>query len=78
MDYICQECRRVLYNRRLTHCGFCGAPIPEELRFTPEQIAKLDQEMADLAEQRRKRQLAIEEDEKEQRAREVGENFDFP
>jgi hypothetical protein len=31
----------VLYNRRLKSCGFCEAPIPEELRFSPAEIAGL-------------------------------------
>jgi hypothetical protein len=71
MSYLCPECQRELYNRRLAHCGFCGAPIPEELRFTPEQIAKLDREMADLDERRKQRQLEAEKDEKERREREI-------
>ena len=38
MSYNCPTCQRLLYNRRLKHCGFCGAQIPESLRFTPEEI----------------------------------------
>ena len=55
MKYQCPNCRRVLYNRRLKNCGFCGATIPEELRFTPEEIAALDHELAvvELFRQRR-------------------------
>jgi predicted nucleic acid-binding Zn ribbon protein len=67
MNYNCPKCHRALYNRRLTHCGFCGAAIPDELRFTSEEIAKLDREMGDLEEQRRQRQLAA--DKKEAAAR---------
>jgi len=53
----------MLYNRRLTHCGFCGAQIPESLRFTPEEIAALDLKMAELEEQRRQRERAAAEEE---------------
>ena len=77
MNYFCPKCQRDLYNRRLTHCGFCGAPIPEKLRFTPEQIAKLDQEMAELDERRKQRQLAAEKDEKERRQREADSSASF-
>ena len=59
----------MLYNRRLTHCGFCGAQIPDDLRFTPEEIAALDQKMAELEEQRRQRErVAAEEEEARRRA----------
>ena len=61
MSYRCPTCQRVLYNRRLAHCGYCGAQIPENLRFTTEEIAALDREIAELAEQRKVRQRAAEE-----------------
>jgi hypothetical protein len=59
----------VLYNRRLKNCGFCGTPIPESLRFTPEESAALERKMADLEEQRRQRQLAADKEEAEKRQR---------
>jgi len=62
----------VLYNRRLTHYGFCGAEIPESLRFTPEEIEALDLKMAELEEQRRQRERAAAEEE-EARRREAGD-----
>lgn len=64
MSHRCPSCQSVLYNRRLTHCAFCGAEIPESLRFTPEEIAALDRKMAELEEQRRRRERkAVEEEE---------------
>ena len=69
MSYQCPKCQRALYNRRLRQCGFCGAPIPDEWRFTPEEIAKLDREMAELEEQHRQRQLAADKEEAEARQR---------
>jgi regulator of protease activity HflC (stomatin/prohibitin superfamily) len=59
----------VLYNRRLKHCGFCGAQILESLRFTPEEIAAIDRQMVELEEQRKQRQRAAEEEEAATRRR---------
>ena len=63
MKYQCPTCQRVLYSRRLSHCGFCGAPIPDGLRFTPEEMAAIDQQMAELEKQRKKRERDAKEDE---------------
>ena len=64
MNYQCPTCQRVLYNRRLPKCGFCGASIPESLRFTDEEIAKMDKKMANLDEERvRRERVAAEEEE---------------
>lgn len=52
----CPVCDRILYNRRLSQCGFCGSEIPAYLRFTPEEEAKLDQEMADFTAAREERE----------------------
>jgi hypothetical protein len=73
MSKHCPKCQRVLYNRRLTHCGFCGGPIPDELRFTPEEIAVLDRKLADLEEQKRQRELAAAKEEEEARHRDAGD-----
>ncbi len=73
MSYHCPICKRVLYNRRLTHCGFCGAKIPENLRFTPEEIAAVERKMADLEEQRRERERARAKEEEEARRRDSGD-----
>lgn len=54
----CPSCQRLLYDRSLTHCGYCGARIPESLRFTKEQIAAIDRDMAELEEQRHQRLVA--------------------
>lgn len=45
MSYYCPTCQRLLYNRRLKRCGFCDAAIPENLRFTPEEIAAQDKKV---------------------------------
>ena len=71
MSHKCPSCERILYSRRLKACGFCGAPIPEELRFTPDEIAAQDRKMAEFEEQRRKRQRAAEKEEEEARQRDA-------
>lgn len=71
MSHKCPSCQRVLYNRRLAQCGFCGAAIPESLRFTAEEEAALKREEADLDQRRKDRQRAadIKEEQREQKRR---------
>lgn len=72
MAHHCPNCQRVLHNRRLTHCDVCGAAIPEELRFSPEEIAALDRKMQALSAQRLKKdRVADKEHEEAQRRRAV-------
>lgn len=37
----CPSCNRALYDRTQKKCGYCGAGIPEALRFSPEMIDDL-------------------------------------
>lgn len=67
MNYQCPTCQRELYNRRLKNCGFCGASIPESLRFTADEIAAMDKEMADLEKERVRRETVAAEEEEERR-----------
>jgi len=67
MNYRCPTCERVLYNRRLKKCGFCGASIPESLRFTAEEIETIDKKMADLEQERVARERAAAEEEARRR-----------
>lgn len=60
MKHNCPNRNRVLYNRRLKRCGFCGAVIPEDLRFTPEETAALERKIADVEASRQQQQLAKE------------------
>lgn len=61
MSHHCPACQRILYNRALTHCGFCGAKIPEELRFTPDEIAALEKLKSDLEHDQLERQRTASE-----------------
>lgn len=62
MNHLCPACQRVLYDRRLANCGYCGAKIPDKLRFSPERIAELEEEMASLEKERRRRAREAEEE----------------
>ena len=63
MSYHCPSCQRLLYNRRLTRCGFCGAKIPESLRFTSEEATAVENKIRELEEQRVQRERAAAEEE---------------
>jgi hypothetical protein len=63
MSYLCPKCSRVIYNRRLKTCGFCGADLPPELLFTAAEIAAMDKKDAALAEEHRKHDEAEREEE---------------
>jgi predicted nucleic acid-binding Zn ribbon protein len=76
MSYYCPTCQGLFYNRRLAHCGFCGAAIPEGLRFTSEEITALDKKRFELEEQRAQRErVAAEEEAVRKKAEETGYGF---
>ncbi len=60
MKHHCPNCQRALYTRRLPKCGFCGALIPEELRFTGAETDALEKKTAELEASRKQSQLAQE------------------
>jgi len=56
MNHTCPSCHRALYDRRFKTCGYCGAPIPESRRYTPEQTAELEKTLAELETQRQQQE----------------------
>lgn len=38
----CPACGFQIFNRRIAKCEACGSQLPNELLFTPEEVAKLD------------------------------------
>ena len=62
--YHCPACEREIYTRRRKTCEFCGAALPEEVRLSPEEIAAVDQEIAEI---HARRELAREKEEEERR-----------
>jgi ferredoxin len=59
----CPSCHRLLYSRQHKKCGFCGAVLPSEVRFSDDEIATIKAEQAAIAMRRAK---AKEQEEKEQ------------
>ena len=77
MSHHCPECERVLYSRRLIHCGYCGATIPDSLRFTAEEIAERDKKMDEIKRRKKERVRVAQEEEAARRrsAKDDGINF---
>lgn len=53
MAFKCPKCSRELYNRRKPTCSFCGSPIPDSIRMSANQIAKIERLKQDEARQHR-------------------------
>lgn len=49
MGFQCPKCGRELLNRRKPTCSFCGANVPQNVRMTGSQAAKIEQLKADEA-----------------------------
>lgn len=71
MNPECPACHRPVADRRRAVCLYCGGPIPEEFLFTPEEIAAVNAEMAEL-ELRRLRMREKDEEERRDAARRDG------
>lgn len=52
MNHTCPRCHRPIYDRHFTTCGYCDTPIPQDRQYAPDQIAELDQTLAELEAQR--------------------------
>jgi hypothetical protein len=78
MKVHCPSCAKVLYSRRLARCGFCGAEIPEALRFTAEEIAALDRSLAESATRRKENEREFDEREAKRRADSDSASSFFP
>lgn len=42
-EYRCPHCQRLIFNRRLPTCEFCGQEIPAELLYSPEEVARANE-----------------------------------
>lgn len=43
-DYVCPQCKRLVYERTMTICGYCGAALPKDFMLSEEEIAAMKQE----------------------------------
>lgn len=44
MRYRCPDCNFPVFNRRVSKCESCGAPLPAEMLYTKEQAEAIDAE----------------------------------
>ena len=54
----CPSCKRILYDRCLARCGFCGEAIPTALRFSPAKIVAIKSDLDDMIEEQKKARAA--------------------
>lgn len=66
--YHCPSCQREIYLRRRKTCEFCGKPLPDSVRLSPDELEAVDTEMKELRE-RRERDKENEEEAKRQKRR---------
>lgn len=71
MDSICPACSRLIYDRKRTTCGFCGAGIPPELMFTEVEIKAHRDEMDRIEAERKVLKEKEEQEELERRKSQI-------
>lgn len=54
----CPSCQRIVYNRRLAACEFCGVEMPEGIRLSPAEVAAWDRRQDEWAEDAAARRMA--------------------
>jgi hypothetical protein len=47
MEFVCPHCHSPIYSRKNKLCGVCEQPLPPELLMSPEQAARLKQQLAE-------------------------------
>ena len=63
--YECPQCGRPIVSRRNKHCQYCGAELPEPLRYTKAEIEAQDRLRAEKeTEQKTRNEAEKEEDRK--------------
>jgi len=64
----CPSCDRALMSRISPLCSWCGAKVPDGLRFSPEEIQKMEDEEAAI---RKERNAKEEETKKKKRKKAI-------
>jgi len=47
-QFVCQHCDRIVFNRRLSKCEFCGGELPDSVVLSAAQIEAIDKEKKKL------------------------------
>lgn len=76
MNATCPVCQREVYSRRRKTCGYCGADLPPEAVFSPEESSKIDQAIEEMEARRQREQEA--EEKKKRRSDSVGRGIYGP
>ena len=72
----CPYCHRLLYSRQRLTCGYCGEYLPERVRFSTHEVARIQRELREIR-QRREVEKAKEEEARKIAAR-AAAGFAFP
>lgn len=65
----CPACGFTVFNRRVATCESCKAPLPADLRFTDNDLARLEAESARIEKIRRDMAREAEREEEERQRR---------
>jgi transcription elongation factor Elf1 len=60
----CPHCHRLLYSRQHPRCGFCGEPLPAEVRLAAHEVDEIKAEIREI-DARRAKAKEKEEEERE-------------
>jgi hypothetical protein len=64
MEYVCPKCKRAVLSRRHKNCQYCSAELPKEFLLTESEIAKDNQDWEKMQQDRMRRQLEADIEEK--------------
>jgi HD-like signal output (HDOD) protein len=71
----CLNCDRPIYSRQHPKCGYCGAKIPPEWRFSEDVIEAIKAEQAAIEERRAKAKAKEEEEKKRNQGNNSGAGY---
>ena len=54
MPFTCPHCDRMIPNRRVRCCEFCGGELPADIRLSETQSAKIEEQLEKEREQHRR------------------------
>ncbi len=44
MKFVCPACEKTIFNRRLKQCEFCQAELPDSLRYSEQDLQRIESE----------------------------------
>ena len=46
MKFVCPNCQKAIFNRRVNKCEFCASELPTELLYSENDLERLDKKKA--------------------------------